>query len=111
MGGEGAQDQLELEVRTGPGGPVIVLRGELDAFTLDQLASCLADVVPEAGDGDVVLDVRDLSLIDSLGLGLLVRTQQDLSTRGGGRVVLLEPTGPVRYVLEVAGVNEVFDVR
>jgi anti-anti-sigma factor len=109
--GEGAPEQLEIDVQRGPDGPVVVVRGELDAYTLDRLSACLARVVPEAAGRELVLDVRDLSLIDSLGLGLLMRTQQELEARGGGRMVLVAPTGAVRYVLEVTGVQDVFEIR
>jgi anti-sigma B factor antagonist len=111
MGGRGTAPQLELEVATGPDGPVVSVRGELDAFTCDEMAECLREVVPQAGTGDVTLDVSGLELIDSLSLGVLVRAQRDLTSRGGGRLVLRSPSPLVRQVLELTGLDQIFSVR
>lgn len=102
--------QLELEVGTGPDGPVVVVRGELDAFTCGEFEECLSDVVAKAGAGDVVLAVAELELIDSMCLAVLVRAQQRLAAQGG-RVVLESPTALVRQVLDVTGLTEVFVLR
>lgn len=83
---------------------MIQLDGELDlanAGTLEQeLEAALGN-----GSGGVVVDLGELSFIDSTGIALLVRTAGD----GGedGRVRFLRSKAPaVTRVLELTGVEE-----
>lgn len=110
MGNGRSTPQLELEVSDGPDGPVVVVRGELDAFTCDEFEDCLTGVVAMSGADDVVLAVGELELIDSMCLAVLVRAQRQVSEQGG-RLVLDSPTPLVRQVLDVTGLTDVFVVR
>lgn len=111
MGREGeTPPQLELEVGGGPDGPVLDVRGELDAFTCEQFQDALLGVVDTAGAGDVTLRLDELALIDSVNLAVLVRAHRRL-TEQGGRLVLASPTPLVRQVLELTGLDQVIEVR
>jgi anti-anti-sigma factor len=63
------------------------------------VAATLRDALTTAGGTSrhVVLDLHAVHLIDSAGLGLLVRTHQDVKQRGGS----LSLVAPSRYVLTV----------
>ena len=70
--------------------------GELDMATADELLSGLAPAVAD-GTGDVVVDVSELSFVDSSGLRALIHLSRELE--GRGRLVLVGPTPPVQRVL------------
>lgn len=107
MGERGKGPQLQLEVRRAAGSaPVVEVRGELDAYTCDQFQDCL----DELGGSDVVLDLTELRLIDSLCLTVLVRTHHRLAG-SGNRLVLADPQPIVRQVLELTGLDQVLAVR
>lgn len=88
--------------------PVTVLgiRGELDIATAPDLAAAAEERVG-AGDRLLVFDLSELSFCDSAGLATFVRLQRRLRDLDG-RFVLAAPTLPVRRILEVTGLRDVF---
>lgn len=56
----------------------------------------------------VVLDMSELSLIDSAGLGMLIRAKRDVETFEG-RLVVSRVSPAVKRVVDVTRLNEWFD--
>ena len=80
------------------GGRTIRLSGELDLTVTD----VFLDVARDAGPGgDYVLDLRELTFIDSSGIRAIVALAQE-SHCG---VVLLEPRENVRRILELTRIE------
>ena len=85
-------------------GDVYLVRaeGELDVGT----AGVLADELDRAAATDaklIVLDLSDVTFIDSTGIGLLVKTSRRWAA---GRLRLIPVEGQVRRVFELTGVAE-----
>ena len=83
--------------------PLVGLRlaGELDLFTSSKLTVALADV--DAMD-PIHIDLSELTFIDSAGMGAILTFA---ASRGdSGRVVLINPSEPVRRALEIAGFDQ-----
>jgi anti-anti-sigma factor len=78
------------------------LAGDLDLGAYDVLAAGLEPLFERRGD--VVLDIANVSFIDSSAIRLLVRLQS--SREDGGAVRLRHPQAHVARVLEVAGVAD-----
>ncbi|MFA9431615.1 STAS domain-containing protein [Egicoccus sp. AB-alg2] len=94
-----------LAVRTAPGdGRDVTLRlsGELDAHTSPLLEHHLEHAVA-ATDGDVRLEVSELTFVDSSGLGCLLRAAGTLGSLDR-RLVLRAPSPPLQRLIELAGV-------
>jgi anti-anti-sigma factor len=79
-----------------------VLRGELDLLAYDETSSALAPLFES--DGDVTVDVSELSFVDSSGIRLFVRLQRALGDRG--HLHLRGPTPHVASVFEVARLEQ-----
>jgi anti-anti-sigma factor len=77
------------------------LLGELDLSNTEPLARFLAGMV--AGAGDLTIDLRGLTFIDSAGVHLLIDCASALS--GRGRLRLLEPRRSVARVIETTGLE------
>ena len=78
------------------GGSALVLRGELDIGTIQDLQDKIDEVVvPRVA---IVLDMAQLTFLDSSAIHLFIKTCQDT----GHRVVLRNLTPAVRRVLELA---------
>ncbi len=78
------------------------LSGELDLSTADALRALLA-ALPADG-GAVVLDLADLSFMDSTGLHLF---EQYARTRNGGKSLVLENVpANIRRLLEITGMDQ-----
>ena len=78
--------------------------GELDLFTAPELNAALRDA-----RGDVVLDLRDVTFVDSTGLAVLVAHRRTCRTRGS--VLRIEcPTSPnVLRAFALAGFGATLD--
>jgi anti-anti-sigma factor len=84
---------------------LVSVSGELDLHT----AGCLQARIEEAdtvGRGTVVVDLSELSFIDSAGLEVLVRETKRLEGRGHA-LVLVTNDPRTRRILEVTGLDRV----
>ncbi|MBT8207945.1 MAG: STAS domain-containing protein [Acidimicrobiia bacterium] len=101
--------QLINRVETDSNGrQIVTVSGVIDLRTADTFANELNQVLASI-TSEVVVDLRDVEFLDSTGVTALMRAGKALRTNGG-ELVLVCATGPVRRVLEVSGVDEVFRV-
>ncbi len=94
--------EFSISVRDLPDCHVVALQGALDIATAEGLAWLLV----EAAVSTLVVDLSDLSLIDSRGITALVEARERVVAAGAGDVVLTRPRGIVRTALEIAGLDE-----
>jgi anti-sigma B factor antagonist len=92
-----------------PGGVVLTLRGELDAYDAPELRSAFADSMPP-GTSVVVLDLSAVSFLDSTVLGAIVGFQRRVREADGELRVVL-PGSEARRAFELTGLDRVLDVR
>jgi anti-sigma B factor antagonist len=83
---------------------VLSVAGEIDLHSVGLLADAVDDAVAD-GALELWLDLSETEFMDSRGLHLLVETQMRLSDLSR-RLVVICPRGPVRRLLELAGVAE-----
>jgi anti-sigma B factor antagonist len=93
-----------LSVRREGAAVVVAVGGELDLDTSPRLRSVLLDLVRDQGNRSLVLDVADLTFLDSSALGVLVTVQRDLAAMAG-RLVVRSPSNAVRRVFEITGLD------
>jgi anti-sigma B factor antagonist len=101
---------LALERRGSPSQPVIVARGEIDDATSPLLRSELASALALRPE-EVTLDLRDVTFVDSSGLGVLVGALKRLRESGGGRFSVVDVQDPVRKVFDITGLTALFELR
>ena len=79
------------------------LTGDIDASTAPELAEAFGGELPASGV--VVVDIADVTFIDSSGLGVFV----DLNARMGSEMVTLRSAPrSVRRLLELTGLSSSF---
>jgi anti-anti-sigma factor len=102
------QDALELHVTRADSDAEVAVRGEVDIHSCGDLEKALSDL---ADDGVVTvrLDLAGVSFIDSSGLRALVVGHKILQDRGGSLVVA-NPSPSTARLLEVTGLDGLFDV-
>jgi len=84
---------------------LVGLSGELDIYTVADFKDGNADLDPAAHQ--VVLDLSEVSLVDSSGLGALVSLLN--RARDGGRAIgVVCPQRRLRRVFEIAGLRRSF---
>lgn len=86
----------------------VALRGEVDVATVAQVRVALADAIA-ARPRSVVVDMTDLSFIDSTGLGALIFGFQRCRDEGIA-FRLAHPSRSVRQILLLSGLLEVVQV-
>ena len=92
------------------GGTVTVrLHGEVDVLVVDQVRVALTDALT-AGPRSMVVDLSDLSFIDSTGLGALVFGFQR-ARDAGVAFKLAHPAPGVRQILVLSGLLEVVELE
>ena len=86
----------------------IELRGELDLGGRAKLKEAL-ERAESSRPALLVLDLRELELIDSTGLALLLGAERR-ATKAGRRLVLIEGTPLVRRTLRITGLDAAFEL-
>ncbi|GAA4605376.1 anti-sigma B factor antagonist [Actinoplanes octamycinicus] len=84
----------------------LVLAGDLDMATTEELDAGVAAVLAGTLPGRLVIDVGELEFCDSSGLHALLDAQEKAQRRGVSFMVA-NPTGITRRTLEVTGLLEV----
>jgi anti-sigma B factor antagonist len=84
------------------------LAGELDPHTAPTLADELDEAIA-GGATTVVLQLEELSFIDSSGLRVVISAHRQLDEKGG-RLVLRSPSDTVRRLLEITGLLDHIEI-
>lgn len=102
----------ELPVRevVEDGGALVVrLGGELDVYNAGVVREALMNAAGRGVPGRVVVDLAQVSFVDSTLLGVLVEARTRFAN--GRAFVLAAPGLEVRRALEVSGLDRHFDVH
>jgi anti-sigma B factor antagonist len=98
--------ELHLEPAQISGAPGVAVRGELDMGTAPQLEEALDSAVA-ATVGAFVIDLCDVSFLDSTAISVLMRARALLG-RADRTLVVVCPPGSARRVFELAGIEDLF---
>jgi len=98
---------FDIEVSDDNGTTRFVPRGELDLATAPALEDRVLTAVRDAAGRPVVLDLRELTFMDSTGVRTLVAAHQAAAEHGSDlRVVRPAPGSPVSRVIEISGIDD-----
>lgn len=96
-----AEPPLRIEETTADSEAVLRLQGDLDPHTAPFLADAVKERI-ETGDRTVVLDLADVTFIDSSGLRAIVTAHHELGERDG-ELRLRNLSATTMRLLEVTG--------
>ena len=98
---------LEIHVeRPAPGLAVFTLTGEADLHRAPELRERIAEVIDE-GTHDLVVDLTDVTFIDSMTLGVLLGAMKRVKPRGG-RLSVVVTDDNIRRIFEITLLDRVF---
>ncbi len=90
---------------------ILTVSGEIDVATSPELRRELHQVA-DREPARLVVNLRDVTFIDSSGLGVLVGILKRLREEGRDDVLVLEELQePVAKVFDITGLTELFDIR
>jgi anti-anti-sigma factor len=102
--------QIETTVatmKTGDGAYVVTVGGELDLYSSPRLTAELGALTADAAE--VVLDLTDVTFMDSTALGSILASAR-LLRDAGGRLSLVASGASTRKLLALVGVDRVLPV-
>lgn len=101
---------MELEISPDPlaGAPGVRLGGELDLSNAQPVEESL-DAAIHTSHGAFVVDLCDVTFLDSSAINLLLRARALLG-RLDRQLVVVCPHGPTRRVFELAGISDLFEL-
>jgi len=102
-------DYLHVKPDPNDGRTTLRVGGELDIGSASELQRAV-DGTFDGQDGEFHLDMSDLTFMDSTGAQALLHIHNAIEARGR-HVVFEAPTGSVRGVLELLGLDQVLDIK
>lgn len=97
---------FDIHVSANDGHAVVTVKGDVDLYTAPVLEQQLTELVDD-GAREIVVDVADMTFMDTTGLSVLVTTFRRLQPHEG-RMSLRSPRPSVRKTLEITGLDAVF---
>lgn len=108
QGQSGGREAVVTGVHSRDGAVVVSLAGELDLYNAEEMRSALLEAC--AGEPEVlVVDLGEVTFIDSTALGVLIEARSRMADRQGFR--LAAPGIETSRALEVSGLDRHFLVH
>lgn len=96
-------EPMHVRVRQERGWTVLAVRGVIDVASAPELRQTLQEV-QFSGSARVLIDLAEVELIDSFGLGVLVGARKR-SRSHGGELAILVTSDRLRHVFELTGLD------
>lgn len=87
---------------------LVTVSGRVDSSTAQEFDSAIQSLF-DKGHHNLVLNLSEVSYMSSAGLRTLVSAMKE-SKRQGGKIALASLSDRVKEVLELAGLNNLFDI-
>jgi anti-sigma B factor antagonist len=99
---------IELRVSDPGGIPVLSVKGEIDVASSPRFSASLWDLLGAESD-TLIVDLSEVSFIDSTGLGALIEAEKHSGAAGKNlRLVVTAPH--IRRLLELTGLDEILSL-
>lgn len=82
------------------------LRGELDHFSADGVRTMLDELTEDKSIRFLILDMSDMTFMDSSGVGVIIGRYKRMAARGGG-VMVCGANRQVDRLLELSGLYKI----
>lgn len=100
---------LEIRVEQLDNDQILKISGEVDAFTAPKLRDAIIPLT-EKENTNVIVDLSDVSYMDSTGLGVFIGALK--SSRGNGSSLKLQGlTDRVERLFQITGLSEIIDIQ
>jgi len=87
---------------------VITIVGRIDSYSAPSISNMLDSLI-QKGHHNIVVDMQDVSYLSSSGILVFLETHRQLLRRGQGRLILTNLSSNIYSILEVAGLETVFN--
>jgi anti-sigma B factor antagonist len=101
-------DDVQLE-EMGPEVAILVVGGEVDFEVSPQLKARLMRAI-KGGSRRLILDLSDVTFIDSTAIGVLAGTVEKLDESGGGSLSVVSNHEKVIQIFEITGLDNLMTI-
>jgi len=104
-------DSCTFDVTERNGIPIMTLHGKFDIYASASVFGALKEQIIRSEVTHLIIDISDLTQIDSTGLGVLYATHKLLRTKGGSLVLVIPENGKnqhIRRSMEITGISRLF---
>lgn len=88
---------------------VVSIRGELDHHTAETIRDQMDKLLDDPTIKNMIVDAKDLSFMDSSGIGVFIGRYKRINRRGG-KVAIVNVSAHVDKILEVSGLYKIINV-
>ena len=104
-----SSDSFSVEVLTAGNQTRVVVRGEIDIATEQALRDAAASAMASAAGGRIVVDLQQVSFMDSSGLRALLQSRDAAQAAGTAFRITAATEGAAQRLFRAAGVSDWFD--
>ena len=100
---------MELKIRNRDKSKIFQLVGSLDIYTASKIKKEITQIIENEECISVILDMSNVSHMDSSGIALLANIQKKMKS-GGNKFGLLSPTNDIMAVLKLSSLDSFFTI-
>jgi stage II sporulation protein AA (anti-sigma F factor antagonist) len=99
-----------MELEHGRKALIVRLKGELDHHTADVVKTRMEEAIAKRDAAHVILSLKDLSFMDSSGLGVILGRYKQITAKGG-KMVVCEVSPAVYRLFELSGLFKIISIQ
>lgn len=99
---------IEMDVQKDNQKVVVMIRGEIDIYTAPKLKETLFQIV-ENGAEEIIVNLSDVTYLDSAGLGVFVGTYKMICSRKG-RFELVGLSKRMQRLFDITGLADIIQI-
>jgi stage II sporulation protein AA (anti-sigma F factor antagonist) len=100
---------LYLEFETSGDKLILVLSGELDHHSAEEVRNKIDDIINRVGTNKVIMDFANVTFMDSSGIGVIIGRYKKLTMKNG-TLCIIRVKGSVERVFELSGLFKIIKV-
>jgi stage II sporulation protein AA (anti-sigma F factor antagonist) len=100
---------LYLDFETSGDKLILVLSGELDHHSAEEVRNKIDDIINRVGTNKVIMDFANVTFMDSSGIGVIIGRYKKLTMKNG-TLCITRVKGSVERVFELSGLFKIIKV-
>ncbi len=88
----------------------VKIRGDIDHHSAKRVRAQIDEAILSRKPHFVILDLSSVDFMDSSGLGLILG-RYAYATDMGARLIIYKPTGRIKKILEMAGIERIIEIK
>jgi stage II sporulation protein AA (anti-sigma F factor antagonist) len=101
---------LQIEFEQGRRALIVRLKGELDHHTADVVKARMEEAIAKEHTQHLILSLKDLSFMDSSGLGVILGRYKQITSKGG-KMVVCDVAPAVYRLFELSGMFKIVSIQ